>query len=293
MLGGPGSGKTTIALLKAKEIVESNILKSRQHVLFLSFARATVTRVEQQAGILIPQSIRSSLEFNTYHGFTWNLLRSHGYLLNVNSPLKLLPPPEAASRLADFPNSESREAEKERLFREEGLLHFDLFAPLSYELLLKSKSLAKIMCNAYPVIILDEFQDTNVHEWNLITLLGTQSNLITLADADQRIYEFRGADPARIGDYINSFSPSQFDFGKENNRSNGTDIVQYGNDLLSGANKGKSYNDVNCLGYRFRKGLAKHSALKCEVLKAYKRLTTNGSQDWSLAILVPTKKSHA
>jgi DNA helicase-2/ATP-dependent DNA helicase PcrA len=290
ILGGPGSGKTTIALLKAKRVIEIDKLISEQRVLFLSFARATIARVEQQAGILIPRSIRKHLEINTYHGFMWNLLRSHGYLLNYNAPLRLLPPPEAASRLAAFHGDKVRESEKWRLFDEEGLLHFDLFASLSTLLLSNSKSLCAIICDAYPIIILDEFQDTNSDEWNLIRIMGGKSTLIALADAEQRIYEFRGADPARIGEFINEFNPEQYDFGPENNRSSGTDIVQFGNDLLTGANKKKQYKDVHCIGYPYRKGKGIHLNLKCEVIKSLRRLIKPDNAGWSLAVLVPTKK---
>jgi len=291
VLGGPGAGKTTIALLKAKHAIEEEGgIENAQHVLFLSFARATIARVEQKAGVLISDTTRKHLEINTYHGFTWNLLKSHGYLLNPISPLRLLPPPEAASRLADCDDDEARETEKRRLFDEEGLLHFDLFALFSAELLLKSKALAAIICDAYPVIILDEFQDTNSEEWNLIRVLGERSRIIALADAEQRIYEFRGADPARIGEFINVFNPTQYDFGNENNRSNGTDIVQFGNDLLTGANKGKKYKDVKCIGYPFRRGKGIHLNLKCSVLGSCQRLRDMGQGNWSLAVLVPTKK---
>lgn len=269
VMGGPGSGKTTIALLKAKQVIEKEGIKSGQHVLFLSFARATITRVEQQASLLISNSVRKHLEINTYHGFAWDILKSHGYLINSNYPLRLLPPPEAASRLADINGNKAREMEKQRLFKEEGLVHFDLFARLSAELLSRSNALATIICDAYPVIILDEFQDTNADEWELIRVLGRRSRLIALADAEQRIYEFRGADPARIGEFITEFSPKQFDFGFENNRSGDTDIVQFGNDLLTGKNKGKKYNNVQYIGYPFRNG---HLYLKLAVIEAFKRL---------------------
>ncbi len=289
VLGGPGSGKTTIALLKAKHELQPDRLKAGQRVLFLSFARATVARVAEQAGSLITRRDAKALETNTYHGFAWRLLRSHGYLLNADNPIRLLPPPEAAARLAGV-STEARQAEMRRLFEEEGLLHFDLFAPLSAELLSASRKLAEIVSDAYPIVILDEFQDTNADEWEMIQAFGTSSRLIALADAEQRIYEFRGADPRRIGEFIGTYSPTQFDFGTDNRRSNGTDIVSFGNDLLAGANRGKDYDDVTIKRYGYYFGRNTHFSLKASLIMAIRRQTRSGNTGWSIAVLVPTKR---
>ena len=102
IMGGPGSGKTTIALFKAQSIVETGMLKPGQKVLFLSFARATISRIEEQAGSLISIDTKKKIEINTYHGFIWNILKSHGYLL-CDHPLRLWPPHEAAARLSNIP----------------------------------------------------------------------------------------------------------------------------------------------------------------------------------------------
>jgi len=190
IMGGPGSGKTTIALFKAKQIIESKLLQPGQKVLFLSFARATISRVEEQAGNLIPDIIKAHIEINTYHGFIWNILKHHGYLLN-KKPLKILPPHEVARKLASAEKGDVK-AKMETLFVEEGLVHFDLFACLCARLLKGSIALRKIVSDVYPTIILDEFQDTNSDEWALIQILGENSRLIALADPDQRIYDFRG-----------------------------------------------------------------------------------------------------
>jgi len=288
-LGGPGSGKTYIALRKAEHEIGASKLKPGQHILFLGFARATIARVAQQAIKFVAKEHRSALEMNTYHGFAWSIIRSHGYLLNTAKPIRLLPPHDASSRLGTFDPS-TREAEKVRLFKEEGLLHFDFFARSAWELLFNSKPLARIISSAYPTIILDEFQDTDPFEWKLIQALGVHSRLIALADADQRIYEFRGADPKRIGEFVSTFQPAQFDFGTENNRSNGTDIAQYGNDLISQRNKSKTYQNVTVVKYPFRKAPLHHGYLKWHTISACQRLRKTGKVDWSIAILVPSKQ---
>lgn len=285
VMGGPGSGKTTIALLKAKYIINQNILKKEQKILFLSFARATISRVEQHAKNVLKECDTSALEITTYHSFIWNILKGHSKLLTPHK-IRLLPPHEASTRLSGVTNGAEREAEKDRLFMDEGLLHFDIFAKNCAELLSRSKALSRIISSAYPIIILDEFQDTNEDEWALISHLGTNSTLIALADPEQRIYDFRGADPARIGQFISAYSPTTFDFGTENNRSNGTDIVEFGNDLLAGRNKGKEYKNVKVVPYTPRKENGQLLSIKTHILNRLKQV--GADSDWSLAVLVPS-----
>lgn len=290
VLGGPGSGKTTIALLKAAVEAAPGNLKRGQKILFLSFARATISRVAQHAGKLIGKEAKDALEINTYHGFIWKLLKSHGYLICASGSIELLPPPQAAARLAYISDKTAREVEKKRLFEEDGLLHFDLFADTAASLLTRSQALRSITSDAYPLIILDEFQDTNVAEWSFIQTLGSTSRLIALADAEQRIYEFRGADPKRIAEFSDAFKPAIFDFGIENHRSDGKDIVTFGNDLIRAANRGKIYKDVTVIPYGIYRGFDMLYLLKTNVMKRARAAYKADPDSWSLGVLVPTKK---
>jgi len=205
VLGGPGAGKTTIALIKAGREIASQHLKPHQKILFLSFARSTVARVGEKAREQLTTEVRRWIEIDTYHGFTWKLLRSHAYLIGLSRPLRLITPPDEAAWLAEVRSSVVGKAERdalsrkeqERLAFEDGRVPFDLFAQLSADVLQRHARLREILGLAYPTIILDEFQDTNADEWRLIQELGKSCRLIALADPDQRIYEFRG--PTRAG----------------------------------------------------------------------------------------------
>ncbi len=289
-LGGPGSGKTTISLLKAENEISKGVLHTGQRVLFLSFARATISRVEEHAAALLKCESRSELEISTYHGFAWAILRSHGYFLTSAAPIKLLPPPDSAALLSSIEGDSEKAQEKRRLFEEEGRLDFDLFASCASELLNRSSKVRELVSRKYPLIILDEFQDTDSKEWDLIQALGQDCRLVALADPEQRIYEFRGASPTRIPEFIAQFRPSEFDFSTTNHRSSGTDICKYGNDLLKGANKGKNYSEVSVKRYPPRKAPAVHLHLKIEVLQRRKAILDAEVSDWSIGVLVPTRQ---
>src|SRR5690606_11624764 len=88
-LGGPGAGKTHVALVKARDEIRSGVLKPGQKILFLSFARPTVARIIEKASGLISREDLKQLEVSTYHGFAWSILRSHAYLLNSRPSLQL------------------------------------------------------------------------------------------------------------------------------------------------------------------------------------------------------------
>ena len=304
--GGPGSGKTTVSILKAAKIAERE-LGPGQKILFLSFARASVSRVVEAIEYeqKIPREQKRQIDVETYHSFFWRILKAHGYLVGLPRWLSILTPPEEAialstirsgfvadSKLNDAEKIEkkSREnAERRRLARDEGRVCFDLFAPTVGDILHGSKRIQKLVATMYPNIILDEFQDTNAEQWRVVQALGLHSTLIALADPEQRIYDFIGADPERINHFIAAFTPTEKDLSSDNHRSAGTDIALFGNDLLTGKFRRESYTGVEFCLYDPYGGPAMTS-LVTNTYAARSRLASCGNKDWSLAVLVPTKK---
>lgn len=304
--GGPGSGKTTISILKAGKIVKEG-LKNGQLVLFLSFARATVSRVFEAIAEEdeITPDIKRQIDVETYHAFFWRLIKTHGYLLGLPRRLEILTPPNEAVALCEIRNEyktdgkltkEERDeknqreySERRRIAAEEGMVCFELFAELAGALLHGSNKIRRLLSNSYPVIILDEFQDTAPDQWNVIQALGRDSQLLALADPEQRIFDFIGADPERLQHFKDEFAPSEFDLSNENHRSKGTELAHFGNDILKGRFTKKNYNG---LYFEFFESNQNQAVTKVvtETIKARKRMIENGSKDWSLAVLVPTKR---
>jgi DNA helicase-2/ATP-dependent DNA helicase PcrA len=86
----------------------------------------------------------------------------------------------------------------------EGRPHYDDFAPLFLHLLENSKELLHWLRTVYPVVILDEFQDTDAIQWEMIRRIRPP-RLVALYDRYQMIYEWRGARADRIDQITQEF----------------------------------------------------------------------------------------
>jgi DNA helicase-2/ATP-dependent DNA helicase PcrA len=303
--GGPGAGKTTIAILKAGRIA-ADLLRPGQRVLFLSFARATVGRVieAKEEEDELPAEAKKRIEVDTYHAHFWKVIKTHGYLLGLPRRLTLLTPPnesialagirwgyERDSKLSDEERkrkASEEDAERMRLAKEEGRVCFGLFALFVFELLSRSDKLRKLVATRYPFIILDEFQDTNAGQWDVVRMMGLNSTLIVLADPEQRIFDFIGADPERLDHFRKAFAPKEIPLGDANHRSKGTDIAAFGNDVLTGKFRAEPYQGVQLFTFQAGDNVA-FSALVGQTLQARERLIKAKRRAWSIAVLVPTK----
>lgn len=300
--GGPGSGKTTVSILKAAQIAQT--LTSGKKVLFLSFARATVSRVIEAIEYEheIPRQQKKLIDVETYHSFFWRILKAHGYLLGLPRKLSILTPSSEAVALSELRNKHASEAaltddeksknehdEQLRLAVEKGEVCFDLFSTFVSDILHGSEKIQKLIATMYPIIILDEFQDTNEPQWSVVQALGKKCVLLALADPEQRIYDWIGADPERLNQFSGVFNPVLVDLSTDNHRSHGTDILLFGNDILKGKLENYPYKGVDFYKYNANLNSAK-SAIVTHVYKARERLIKAGKKNWSVAVLVPTKK---
>src|SRR5690606_5669125 len=67
---------------------------------------------------------------------------------------------------------------------------------LCYELLIQRDDILKQYQDKFRYILIDEFQDINILQYEIVKLLAKpRNNLFIVGDDDQSIYRFRGAKP--------------------------------------------------------------------------------------------------
>ena len=301
VMGGPGSGKTTIALKKAVVRIGAGMTPG-QSVLFLSFSRAAVARVGEATRQQVPKAQRGMLSMQTFHSFFWTLLSAHAYLLGAPKTLRIFLPADEQVEYGTIKKKERNIqnpewvkwlAERERLFREDGKIAFELFAHNAADLLHRSGHVRRLVAQRHPLIIVDEAQDTDVHAWRCIELLAPLAQIICLADLEQQIFDhLPGIGPERIVAIKAALNPLEIDLGSQNHRSGGTEIATFGQDILLGKVRGSPYAGVSSFSYDPKR--AQSSILRMAIgmlQRAIKKAT--GKYGKSIAILTHSGSSAA
>jgi len=293
VIGGPGSGKTTLALKKALLRIEEGILPG-QSVLFLSFSRAAVARILQASKAEVSRKNRSLLNVQTFHSFFWEMLSAHAYLIGAKKPLTILMPQDEKA-LSGGINPKKKPAEwavwlkeRDRLFIEEGRIAFDLFAPNVAHLLECSALLNRLIAEKYPLVVVDEAQDTGPDAWRCIELLAPFTQVLCLADLEQQIFDhLPGIGPERLAAISHALTPLEIDLGTENLRSPGSEIATFGQDVIKATTRPQGYKGVTSMTFNQNAdlGATLRRALGC--LQREVKADTGVWAD-SIAILVPS-----
>jgi DNA helicase-2/ATP-dependent DNA helicase PcrA len=276
VLGGPGSGKTTIALLKAKQLCAC--LAPGQEILFLSFSRAAVRQILDRCKHVLTRKERALLTVKTYHSFCIETLESYGRVLIGKKPRFVFPREESVRKVD---HDGEWDDEVVRLARE-GTFCFDAVAAGVADLFGKSTLVRDLYAKKFPFVIVDEFQDTDESQWRVVQELAKATTVFCLADAEQRIFEYRkDIDPKRIDKARVALSPAVFDLGGDNHRSPNAGILAYADAVLKNTALPET-PDVQRSGY-YPNNFA--AAVHLEVVRMFTLLRKRGIEDPTVAVL--------
>lgn len=119
---------------------------------------------------------------------------------------------------------------QKRLF-DNNALDFNDLLNLTYKLLSEHKEVRDNYTKRFMYILVDEFQDTNVVQYELVKILSSDyKNIFVVGDEDQCIYSWRGASYKNIKRFTQDFDVKMFKL--EINYRSTPNILTYANSLI-------------------------------------------------------------
>jgi DNA helicase-2/ATP-dependent DNA helicase PcrA len=266
ILAGAGSGKTRVITTKIAWLIERMGIDPRS-ILAVTFTNKAADEMHQRVLGMVPEA--KDVMVRTFHSFGAWLLRRNAHLLGMNSNFtiyddedsltllhslypkfkrnELSPFIRMISRAKDYglgPEDElwrisqdSRFPEKyeeyEKRLREIGNADFGDLILRPVELLKGEKELRQRLRSRFKVVLVDEYQDSNVAQYELLKqLAGPETYLCVVGDDDQSIYRFRGAEVKNILSFPEEFPNTKIIRLEQNYRSTGR-ILRIASEVVS------------------------------------------------------------
>jgi DNA helicase-2/ATP-dependent DNA helicase PcrA len=111
-------------------------------------------------------------------------------------------------------------AEYQKRLQEASALDFDDLLVRAVELLRDHPDVLARWRGRFEHVLVDEFQDTNIAQWELVRLLAEEKrNVMVVGDVDQSIYRFRGADFRNLLRFEEAFPEASVVVLEQNYRS--------------------------------------------------------------------------
>ncbi len=258
VLAGPGSGKTRVLTQRIAYLIGEMGVRP-YHILAVTFTNKAAKEMESRVVELVGGQTRG-LTLGTFHATCARILRREADHLPFNSNYVIFDADDQINvvkqSLLDFNLDKKRYPPQSILASisnaKNELLLPDEFSPLNYrddvikrvytryqELLLTNNGLdfddlilwttrlleevpevREKYARRYMHVLVDEFQDTNLAQYRLLTHLASfHQNVFVVGDIDQSIYAWRGADYKNVLRFERDYPQSQVILLEQNYRS--------------------------------------------------------------------------
>ncbi|MDR3171030.1 MAG: ATP-dependent helicase [Treponema sp.] len=240
ILAGAGSGKTRVITTKIAYLIREQGVDPRS-ILAVTFTNKAAREMADRARLIDDRATFAMLR--TFHSFGAWFLRRNGALLGLNSSFVIYDDDDTVSLLSSlmegipkaevkqtahyiarakdyFLNPESPELDlinhrkefrrlytkyEERL-TQIGNVDFGDLIKKPVEILRAEPEVARRFRDRFRVILVDEYQDANIAQFELLKeLAGPDTYICVVGDDDQSIYRFRGAEVRNILEFPDRF----------------------------------------------------------------------------------------
>ena len=265
IIAGAGSGKTRVITFRIANMLESGIPQSA--ILALTFTNKAAREMEERIRQLTGKKL-NALTVSTFHAFGVKVLREsirnlEGYRENFtiydqadkNSAVKeaarysglggenldlyminnLISEIKTGRKKWDNTNDPYKplyDRYQQHLVAYNAV-DFDDLIVLPQRLFTEHPEVLESYRQRYRYIMVDEFQDTSMAQYNLVRMLGeTNRNVCVVGDDDQSIYSWRGANYQNIVNFERDF-PERVEIKLEQNYRSTKNILAAANRLIS------------------------------------------------------------
>lgn len=140
---------------------------------------------------------------------------------------KLIIRPDYPRRVDGYPIANNSYAEYKKMAWQKGVIHHDDVLFFSYQLLMKTPFILRVLRAKFPYFFVDEFQDTNPIQTSILEQIGQDETIIgIIGDKAQSIFGFQGAAPEQFSSFA---LPNMIDYQMPGNRRSTNQII----DLLN------------------------------------------------------------
>jgi superfamily I DNA/RNA helicase len=254
-----GAGKTTVLEQRARFLLKKGI----QGQLIITFTKKAAVNLQNRLG-----ELNDKMFIGTFHSFCFRLLKQEDtalptrfiteadefklyvYASQAAKRRKLrVAPAEIIEQIGllfkqglvpgQWPKAKGKTAlnrlaaDVYAMAHKDGLSFFEELLTKTRDLLRGDESLVAKLQKRFPVIMVDEFQDTDDVQAEILKLIcGSKSKLFVVGDSAQSIYSWRGCNPAILDNFASYFGECSEIVLDTNFRSNDT-ILEAANQVLS------------------------------------------------------------
>ncbi|MBI9107991.1 MAG: UvrD-helicase domain-containing protein [Spirochaetales bacterium] len=233
ILAGAGSGKTRVITTRIAWLIDQKKMNPRS-ILAVTFTNKAAGEMRERVAAMVPGA--GGAMIRTFHSFGAWLMRQNAHLtpdlkqsfsiyddddsLSLLSTIfpdrtkkKLAPystwisrakdyclgPEDDLSQITTVPDFADVYALYDKKLRAVGNLDFGGLIMRPVELLRSNDELRRRIRQRFQVVMVDEYQDSNVSQFELLKQLSGEGNAVcVVGDDDQSIYKFRGAEVRNI-----------------------------------------------------------------------------------------------
>jgi len=272
VLAGAGSGKTSVITEKIAYLIRECGIKAN-HIAAVTFTNKAAREMKERVGKLVPKDSGKGLTVSTFHTLGLNMIRGELETLGYKPGFSIFDSEDSKNLLKDLLIKNEKDSslldmvqhsisnwkndflspdEVMQMAQSDGeraialvyqryneALHaynavdFDDLINLPVRLLQNHPLLLEKWQRKIRYLLVDEYQDTNISQYQLVRLLvGNRNGLTAVGDDDQSIYAWRGARPENLQQLEQDFPNLNLIKLEQNYRSTGR-ILKAANHLIS------------------------------------------------------------